>query len=105
MMLQLEGNVLRNLRPTMFQMLIRKNFQMCSFVMLKCPNVHDVQCSNVHDVVPRVTCDDTSDMWSQWCHTCNMWSHFSQEIKISTADQKVHLLSEHDQRIDLRGRR
>ena len=35
--LKLEGNVLRNLRPAMFQMLIKNNFQMCSFVMLKCP--------------------------------------------------------------------
>ena len=33
--LEQEGNV-RYLRPTMFQMLSRKNFQMCS---LLCPNV------------------------------------------------------------------
>ena len=34
---QLEGNVLRNLRPTMFQMFSRNIFQICSFVMFKCP--------------------------------------------------------------------
>ena len=39
---KLEGNVLRNLRPTMFQMFISKSFQMCSSVI---SNVHDVQMS------------------------------------------------------------
>ena len=80
---KLEGNVLRNLRLIMFQMLNRKNFQMFPFIMFKCPwcpNVSDVQmsvkskypwclyvrpwCPNVHDVVTLVTCDDNNDMWS-----------------------------------------
>ena len=34
---QQEGNVLRYLCPTMFQMFIRNNHQMCSFVQSKCP--------------------------------------------------------------------
>ena len=53
--------------------------------------------SHLSHAVTLVTCG----------HTCNMWSHLSCEANVSTADQKVHSLSyeEHDQHVDLRGRR
>ena len=103
----------------------------CPNICPRCPNVHMSKCPwgpNVHNVqmsmtqlshvVTLVTCGHT-------CHMCHIWSHSStmvtlshkvtgghirsQETNISTDDQKVHLLSdynnEHDQHIDLHGRR
>ena len=105
---KLEGNVLRYLRPTKLQMLIRKNFQMCAFVMSKYPwypNVHDFQmsimskcpsCPNVYHVVTLVTCGHTCHMWSHMSHvvtpvtcghTCHMWSHLSHAVTLIMINQ------------------
>ena len=46
--LKLEGNVLRNLRPAMFQMLMGKDIQI--FMISKYPrypNIHDIQISMI----------------------------------------------------------
>ena len=77
---KLEGNVLRNLRPAMFQMLMGKDIQIsmiCNYSWY--PNIHDIQISmiskypwypNIHDV--QMSMMSTSQNYG---HTCHMWSH------------------------------
>ena len=70
-----EGNVLRNLRPAMFQMLMCK---ILHIYLRPCPNVHDVQMSvmwsHLIHVVTPVTCS----------HTCHLWSHLSHLVTCVT---------------------
>ena len=83
----------------MFQMLSRKNFQMCfcyvqMSMMSKCPRY-----PNVYDVVTLVTCGQPCHMWSHLSHvvtivtgghTCHMWSHVSHMVTIVTCSHTCH---------------
>ena len=96
--LKQKGNVLRYLHPTKIQMLMGKNFQMCSKYP-SFPNVHDVhdvhmsKCPYVHDMVTLVTCGQTCHMWSHLLHvvtlvtcgqTCHMRLHLSHVVTLVT---------------------
>ena len=113
---QQEGNVLRNLRPSMFQMLMGKILHSLVQIsmMSKCPwcsNVHEVQMSmmskcpwcghsfhiraqlsHVSNVVTLVTCG----------HTCHMCHTTKWETNVINADQKawivVSLLTDYETR-------
>ena len=106
-----EGNVLRNLRPAMFQMLMGKTLRSLvqMSMMSKCPNVHDVQismkskwpwCPNICNVVTIFTYGHNFHMWSHLSHvvtlvTCGHMCHITKwETNVSNADQKVPSLSD-----------
>ena len=113
--MKLEGNVLRNLRPAMLQMLLGKDIQISMISKYSWyPNIHDIQIfmtskypwyPNIYDIqismiskypwYPNIHDIQISMMsLSQNCgRTCHMWSHLSHMVTLVTSGHNCHMWS------------